>query len=323
MPIVRKQLKPSDVYPEDIRYVPETDQVQRLVNGEWKNSPESDPRHQTTVPPRTTTDTRCDAAQSVTDAFHNQIDQLLTAIDNSGTAFTIAGIILSLFTFGPFGVFISIALVIANAMLDAGTTALEAALTPEAYDDMMCALYCQMDGSGRITAEGLGNAEAEITDKVGGLGAVILNAMLSLAGDGGVNNLAALGVSTGDCADCNCGVCTFDGDLALFFGSDLLPSDIHDGWWMATATLQGDGSYYIGVDLTTGTPNHAFIRNLDLNGNSAFPAGNQVFWEYPCVYPDSGCYVFGFATGSDVTGFYIRCSDSVAPIHFQVCVEDE
>lgn len=206
MPIIRKQLKPSDVYPEDIRYNADTDEVQSLVNGDWVDNPAADPRHQTTFPPRVTANPACDAAESVKDAFKGQIDQILTAIDNTATTFTVAGLILGLFSFGVFEIFIAIAMTIANAMIDAGTTALSAALTDPAYHQFVCILRCHFNGSGRIDSGGLLQAQSEINDQIGGLAAVVLNSMLSLAGEGGVNNLASLGTSTGDCSDCDpCG----------------------------------------------------------------------------------------------------------------------
>lgn len=204
MPIIRRRLNPNDVYPDDIRYNPGTDSIESLVNGDWVENPLADPRHQTTLPPRLTSDPACDAAQSVVDALEGQISDILVAIDNAGTAFTIAGLILGLLAFGPFGVFIGIALAIADAMLDAGTVSLEAALTSGVYEQFMCIIYCQMDNQGRITAGGLANIQTQTNDQIGGLGALILNSMVALAGEGGVNNLASLGTSTGDCGECEC-----------------------------------------------------------------------------------------------------------------------
>jgi hypothetical protein len=213
MPIIRKQLKPADVYPENIRYNPDTETVQSLIGDEWVDNPDADPRNQTTFPPRLTSDPACDAAQSITDAFKAQIDGVITAIDGAQSAFTIAGIILSLFSFGVFGIFISLALFLAHAMLDAGTTAINAALTTPVYHTFTCILLCHMDSSGRITAGDLDAVKSDVDDNIGGLGAVILNAMLSLAGEGGINNLASLGTSTGDCSDCDvCDPCATMGD---------------------------------------------------------------------------------------------------------------
>jgi len=214
MPIIRRKLQASDVYPDDIRYDSTGGHVQRLVNGSWLDAPESDPRTQTTFPPRITSNPDCDAAQSIADAIKGQIDQILEAIDNAATAFTVAGFILGLFTFGVFEIFIAIALGIANAMLSAGTGALSAALTEAVYQNLVCILLCQMNGSGRLNEGTLATITGQVTDQIGGLGAAILNSMLELAGEGGLNNIAALGTSTGDCSSCDeCGCQTLDYDL--------------------------------------------------------------------------------------------------------------
>lgn len=204
MPIIRKQLKPSDVYPDDIRYNSDTETVQSLIDGEWVDNPAADPRTQTTLPARITSDSACDAAESVVDALKGQIDGILTAIDNGQTAASIAGLVLGLLSFGVFAIFINIALAVANAMLDAGTVALSAALTNPVYEQLKCILYCHMNDEGRIIAGHLGAIQTEVTDEIGGLAATTLNSMLSLAGEGGLNNLASLGTSTGDCSSCNC-----------------------------------------------------------------------------------------------------------------------
>lgn len=210
MPIIRKKLISSEVYPDTIRYNPATDTVESLVNGDWVENPAADPRTQTTLPPRLTSDTPCDAAQSVTDALKNQIDATITAVGNASTAFTIAGLILGLLTFGVFEIFIAIALTIANGMIDAGETALTAALTDPVYETLACILFCHMDSSGRLNTGELSAVEAEVSSQIGGLAATIINAMLSLAGEGGINNLASTGTSTGDCSACPCFVSCID-----------------------------------------------------------------------------------------------------------------
>jgi len=250
MPIIRKQLIPSQVYPEDLRYNETTGTIQSLVNGEWVDNPDADPRNQTTFPARTTANTACDAAESVKDAFKTQIDGVLAAIDGAQSAFTIAGIILSLFTFGVFGVFIALALFLAHAMLDAGTIAIAAALTPAVYHTFMCILDCQFDPlTGRLIPGSMGAIQASVTDQIGGIGAVILNQMLNLAGEGGVNNLAALGTSTGDCDDCGCEPCEFMTDFHLWsYGSQPFGLDIQFGTNFMEITPElysGDGAYYI------------------------------------------------------------------------------
>lgn len=223
MPIVRRKLDANTVYPTDLRYDSDTDTVQSNVNGSWVDNPAADPRKQTTLPARITSDPACDAAESVKDALHSQIDQILQAIDNASTLFTIAGIILSIFTFGAYALFISLALGIGDQMVGFGSTAIQAALTEPVYDTFKCILFCQFDSSGRLKAGGFSQAMSDINDQIGGIGATILNAMMSLAGEGGINNLAALGTSTGDCSacDCGCGDETIGFSLVIFFGTEI------------------------------------------------------------------------------------------------------
>lgn len=207
MPIIRRKLDPNTVYPTTLRYNPDTDTVQSLVNDEWVDNPAADPRKQTTFPPRITSDPACDAAQSVVDALQTNLSGVISAIEGASTLFTIAGLILGLFTFGTFDIFISLALTIGGGMVDAGAPALEDALGPSAFETLKCILNCHMNNSGRVKPGEFSQILSDVTDQIGGLGAVVLNGMLSLAGEGGINNLAALGTSTGDCDSCDdCGI---------------------------------------------------------------------------------------------------------------------
>lgn len=211
MPIVRKKLIPDEVFPSNIRYDEDTDTIQSNVNGEWVDNPDADIRNKTLFPPRITDSTACDAAESVKAAIHTQIDNIMSAIDNASTLFTIAGIILSIFTFGAYGVFIGLALGIGDQMLGFGSAGIAGALTEPVYDTFKCILFCRMNSSGRIKPGQLDFIYTDINAQIGGIGATILNAMLHLAGEGGINNLASLGTSTGDCDDCPCGWCyTFE-----------------------------------------------------------------------------------------------------------------
>ena len=235
MPVIRKKLAPSDVYPDDIRYDSLTDEVQSFVNGEWVDNPLVDPRLMTTLPPRITADSSCDAGESVKEALKAKIDDILVAIDNAATLFTIAGIILSVFTLGTYAIFVSVALGIGDQMLTAGTAALTAALTEGVYDQLVCILNCNMDAQGRVNEGDLGQIQAQVNDEIGGLGATIINAMLALAGEGGINNLASLGTATGDCdeCECSCGFTTSEAvgnwDLWTLLEENLVPADFPNG----------------------------------------------------------------------------------------------
>jgi hypothetical protein len=203
LPVIRRKLDPNEVYSENLRYDEDTDTVQSLVNGEWVDNSAADPRTQTLFPPISTSDPACDAAQRVSDAFEGQIEQIITLITESNTFFTIAGAILALFEFGPFGLFIALAIALAHVMLDAGTVALTAAFTPAVWQKFKCILFCEFNAQGRLKPDGFSDLLSKVDSLIGGLAGTILHAMCSLAGEGGVNNLAALGTATGDCSDCD------------------------------------------------------------------------------------------------------------------------
>lgn len=299
MPIIRKKLDPNDVYPSDMRYNATSDTVQSLVNGTWVDNPQRDPRKQTLFPPRATSDTRCDAAQSVVDAIKGEIDQTITAITNGANVTTVAGIILGLFYFGPFGVFIAIALTIARAMLDAGATALQDALTTTVYHKLACYLDCAMDAQGVITEAGLNTVMSEMSADPGGLAAAILNATLSLAGFGGVNNLAALGTSTGNCVDCPCEGWCYEWDLTV--AQHL--TDLEANFGIAWASGQG---YSV-----SGT-----FAQLAMKWNEAHTCNAYaVHWDVTPVSADSGYY-----TNADHTSYVLLTPSETAPGVWQFTV---
>lgn len=275
MPIIRKKLDANSVYPSDLRYDEGTDTVQRKVGDEWKNSPESDPRHQTTIPPHVTDDTACDAAQSVVDALKGQVAGVNDAIDNSSTLFTIAGIILSIFTFGTFGVFISLALATADAMVGYGSAAIEAALTEPVWEQLRCILYCAMDGNGRLNESGLAEVEAQVSSEIGGLAATIINQMLSLAGEGGINNLGGLGTSdSADCSGCGCvDEWCYDFDFTISAWSEFVTGDL--GTWVG-------GTGWVGVPYGTGGGLHLHfsfavsqVRGMSMSHTASSYGGYQ------------------------------------------------
>lgn len=278
MPVIRKQLKSSQVYPDDIRYNAGSDTVQRNINGTWTDSPESDPRTQTMFPPRLTADPACDAAQSVGDALKGQIDSILDAIDAASTVFTIASIILSIFTFGVYAIFITLAIGIGDTMLTAGTAAISAALTAPVYHTFVCILRCHMNGSGRLNPGELTIVMSEVTAQIGGLGAEILNAMLSLAGEGGVNNLASLGTATGDCSDCGCAELCATAEQGFEYGTDLVYA------------------FDTGTGITT------------ITGSSVVVGGTPgvVRWGFFADSIAEGCHFFTFVVSEPTAVFYYR-----------------
>lgn len=301
MPIIRKKLAPSDVYPDDIRYNPSGDQVEVLIDGVWTPAPESDPRTQTTLPPRVTADTRCDAAQSVADALENQITQIATAIDNTLTVFQIAGLILGLLSFGVFAIFINIALAIADYMIGLGATAIEAALPPSAYDDLKCILYCHMDENGRVKPGELIIIQQEVVDQLGATGGTIINQMLQLAGEGGINGMASTGTSTGDCSACPCA----DEWCYLF---DFI-NDGNGGWAVFPRNGVNFGTYELGSGwvYTDAVANQSGINTASREVRIARTFISSVITKVTVTY----AYTFGASDSTALAAFDLSVGGTV------------
>jgi hypothetical protein len=257
MPIIRRKLDPNTVYPTNIRYNPDTDSVESNINGDWVDNPKADPRNQTLFPPRITSNPACDAAQSVTDALKGQIDGVVTAMDNGSTAFTIVGIILSFLSFGVFAVLVDIVLFIVDQMVAAGSTAINAALTEPVYETFTCIVYCQFGSDGVLKDGGLDEIISDTDSLIGGVGALVLNSMVSLAGEGGLNNLAAIGTSTGSCGDCApCNPpCSTEWHNDNLGGGDPRGNilGMFDGWLRVESTNGG------------GLTHQIFLNSLDLD----------------------------------------------------------
>jgi len=301
MPLIRKQLKPSDVYPDDIRYNPSGDKVELFIDGEWKEAPGSDPRKNNTLPPRVTSDTKCDAAQSVADALENQINGIVTAIDNAATVFTIAGIILSILSFGVFAIFISIALGIADFMIGLGATAIQAALPPSAYDTIKCIFYCHMDDDGRITAEKIPVIQQEMVDQLGATGGSIINTMIDLAGFAGINGMAAVGSSTGDCTACPCA----DEWCYLF---DFV-NDNNGGWAVFPRNGVNFGTYELGSGwvYTDAVANQSGINTASREVRIARTFSSTVITKVTVTY----AYTFGASDSTALQAFDLSVGGTV------------
>jgi len=181
-----------------------------------------------------------------------------------------------------------------------------------------CLSMCRLDSAA------LDQVKSDVNDQIGGLGAVILNSMLTLAGEGGVNNLAALGTSTGDCDDCGCAWCyTFDFETT---DGDFLPADAGLGTyvsaqgWTSTFAVLGDGNGYRIIQLQRAFTGHIQSVDLVVQLTSSGAPGYPSNWVYvttnvsPIITSGgtpgtAGDYPFNWSGDQDVTGItYIQIS---------------
>jgi hypothetical protein len=323
LPVIRRKLDPNEVYSETTRYDQDTDTVQSFVNGEWVDNPAADPRTQTLFPPIATSDPACDGAQRASDAFEGEIDEIITLISETSTFFTIAGAILALFEFGPFGLFIILAIALAHAMLDIGATALTAAFAGDVWDKFKCILFCHMGTDGRIKPGEFGAVQSDVTAKIGGTAGTIINAMLSIAGEAGVNNLAALGTATGDCADCECGdpPCTSLPDWEAVSGAGTIIN--RTSRYIDVAADHSSGQWQAGIKSPDANSTAAICCCLSsievIDGSSGAAVYcynlcgeplNDFSWAHCGLLPNGATEIVMVAVASVTGGFTIR-------FHFQ------
>lgn len=211
--VVRKELDPSEVSPTNIRYDAGTDSVQTTYDdgATWVDTPAQDPRSSPIFlyPPVGGDDPRCQAAANMVRFTENTIDETLGAIAAGLDAIGIATTILPLFVeLGPFAILFDLVLGLASGLASAGATAISTAFTSDVYDELTCIIYCRLATDGSVDADQLANIESDISDQIGGLVSVIVDAMFFLTGSVGLSNMGTVGEAPADCDACtSCAWC--------------------------------------------------------------------------------------------------------------------
>jgi len=168
-----------------------------------QDAPGVDPRHQTTFPPNMGTNQPCDSASSVVAWIENLISTSTTIIGTGSDATSLAAFMLGLLVdLGPFGILIDLITAVALGLVSLGADVINLNMTADVYQQFLCILLANMDSSGRLTADALATVESQVTSEIGGIPADILNPILSLMGEGGINNAGSTQHMTGDCASC-------------------------------------------------------------------------------------------------------------------------
>lgn len=190
-------------------------------------------------------------------------------------------------------------------MLDAGTTAINAALTPAVYHKFVCILNCNMDAMGRLVGGSLGDIYSRIDEDIGGLGAVILKAEVGLAVEGGINNLGALGTSTGDCSDCICSTCPLD-NWVVQVGTEISRTEA-----TITADSFQSGSDHIIALNSPGTNMDCCSMTYELISG----ATPTLIGAIDCANPQTGSYIYYSYVGHSANYYLL-----VAPAAFRAKV---
>lgn len=256
MMVIRKRLDQTEVTPSNTRWDETCDCVQQTPDngGTWVDSPTQDPRYSSIfqLPARSGSDPRCDSAQQMHDRIKNMLDAVITS---SNILQAINGVValIAVFMF-EFGIIIEGIWAFVSTIFNIGTTTLDAALTEGVYDQLLCILYCEIEGDGTVTQGDFDVIYERVNSEIGGVAAVaIINVLLSI-GNVGLSNAGALGEVTGDCSDCDCGWC---------FTENLL--DSNGGYSTLLGQARGEWTEGIGwrFQVFEGTPLLQILKSFD------------------------------------------------------------
>lgn len=204
MPIIRKKLTPDELNSPNKRYNENTEAFEVWNGTAWVEDETIDPRIDPSgqLPPRITSDTRCDAAASMVEKIHTGINGLST-----GVGYTVVGTELFIFLASLLvgvGLIASFVVAAAVALVNIGITTVFAALTEGVYDEFENIIYCLLNEDGQFTESAFAELGVQLNADIGGDAGVVLNIVTQLLGIVGMNNAAAQGAETGDCDEMEC-----------------------------------------------------------------------------------------------------------------------
>lgn len=282
MKIVRKELKPGQVAPTNLRYDPTCDCVQRTPDGgtTWIDTPSADPRHAEDfrLPPLTGEDARCDAAARQAAAWQEVYDNFIA----STSALQFATIILSflLVLAGGAGVLLTLIFLTGDALIAIGKSNMEAAFDSDTWDGIMCIIYCHIDENGQVSQAQLDAIYADILDAYPG---VVYNTLVEighLMGDVLLSNASVERDETGDCTDCT--ECC-DGTFCYTWALPQPQTNTADhAWWGYFGASYGNPDVLIDQVANTGNPGGLILEHFEAdvtwNGLGATPGLANLFY---------------------------------------------
>lgn len=182
----------------------------------WEDSPQSDPRNNSTVyppiPDEEGVDSKCLAATSAAQLIKSQIGDNLT---DDMSRFTLGELIQTwidtyLQTSNPFLALINIAV---NQIFALVISVLRVALTDPVYETLKCIFYCNMAEDASFDNASWAQVRSDITDQIGGVAGIFLEHLVYLLGPVGLTNISRSNFASSDgldCSDCTecaeCGV---------------------------------------------------------------------------------------------------------------------
>lgn len=245
MKIVRMKLEGGAKFPKQFRLNETTGKVEVTYDdGEtWVENPAADPRTSTALIQVKGAGSECDAATNIVAFLQTNIDQVLQAFTDYGTAGGIVGALTSLlltafFALGPFGILVTLFFALSAYLVELGSAAIQTAFITDEWDVIKCEIYCRVPYEGKFTEADMTDIRGAIAAHVNPTAAGIVNAFLLLMGPVGTTNAAHTGAGGTDCGDCECGACD---DFTQYFGSGVSGWTL---WYGALATTVINSAIY-------------------------------------------------------------------------------
>lgn len=196
------------------RYSP--DGVYQISNdggATWIDAPELDPRHNISILPPLTgaapSDVKCKSANSMV-AYLKEMQEEYhqKKVDEANSAeigVIIVGFLAAVGIIATGGALVLLGTAIAALLANQTADDFNNAFTDGFWNDVICALYCQMDDEGRITDAGQLNASEEILADYNDIAGNWLDGVLNAFGGDGITNVGRLGINGSlVCSGCDC-----------------------------------------------------------------------------------------------------------------------
>lgn len=328
--VVRKELNPNEVYPENLRYNEDCDCIQQTYDGgaTWVRQDGQDPRHSTTFlyPPITADDPRCQAAANMTLFFQNLIGDVLGVISAGLDALGVATSIMPLFVeLGPFAILIDLGIGLSSALIGLGVDVINAEFTPEFYEALTCVFFCNIQSDGTVNEGDLSEINADVIAQFNPDVQLIMGACFLLMGEVGLSNAGTIGDAPADCDECECNWC-YTWDLTTSeFDFELVPDPINGGTVGSYSSglgfitrLYPDGGNDVSLQVALTFPMSNIVEvqmTVAITDWYGDPAGmylRQVGYDQP-VYAvqayinEAATHIYTFTVNLDVDGFTFQC----------------
>jgi len=323
--IIRKLLTPDELSNPNQRYNADCDCVQTSYDGgdTWTDTPGADPRHFDgyRFAPTAGMDPRCLSAGNMTDKIKFNLDTIIASATIFGAATAVINILLVVLPGA--GILIDLVLATCEALFDIGLATVNAALTTDVYDQLMCILYCAIGDDGQVSATQYATIRAAIDTQIGGVAAVALDFAIADLAEVGLSNAGTIGSSTRMCDDCACSWCydylwqsgeadswnVASGQGGTFFFSS--PN------WLWDGTLIGSVPSSLGIQALLGDGSLNYhVTDFAVDWTMADAYGT--FNDFVRMYDKDNTLVYTFSPGIGDGGNQTRITSTFSGLDLQV-----